>query len=82
METEIGEVTHYFGNLKVAVMEISHEIKLGDEIHIKGHTTDIAQKVSSMQVDYKEVETAAPGSDIAVMVEGMVREGDQVYMVE
>ena len=58
MEVEIGEVTHFFGNLKVAVLEISHEIKLGDEIHIKGHTTDFTQKLASMQVDYKEVDTA------------------------
>lgn len=80
METETGEVTHYFGNLKVAVLEISHEIKVGDQIHIQGHTTDLTQKVASIQVDHKEVETA--GADVAVLVDGMVREGDAVFMVE
>ena len=82
MEVEIGEVTHYFGNLKVAVMEINTEVKLGDEIHIKGATTDFIQKVASMQVDNKEVETAGPGADVAVLVDGRVREGDAVFKVE
>lgn len=80
MEKEIGEVTHYFGNLKVAVMEISHKINVGDEIHIKGSSTDITQKVASMQVDYKEVQEAKPGVDVAVMVDSVVREGDAVFM--
>ena len=82
MEFEIGEVTHYFGNLKVAVLEIDAEVKLGDQIHIKGATTDFTQKVSSMQVDHKEVESAGPGSDVAVRVDGRVREGDAVFKVE
>ena len=82
MEVEIGEVTHYFGNLKVAVLEIDAEIKLGDEIHIKGATTDFVQKVASIQVDHKEVETAGPGADVAMSVDGRVREGDAVFKVE
>ena len=82
MEFEIGEVTHYFGNLKVAVLEINTEVKLGDEIHIKGSTTDFTQKVDSIQVDNKEVETAGPGADVAVLVTGRVREGDAVFKVE
>jgi putative protease len=82
MEVEIGEVTHYFGNIKVAVLEINAEVKIGDEIHIQGHTSDLTQKVASMQVDYKEVETADPGADVAVLVDGMVRAGDAVFKVE
>jgi len=82
MEVEIGEVTHYFGNLKVAVMEINTEVKLGDQIHIKGATTDFIQKLASLQVDYKEVEIAGPGADVAVLVDGRVREGDAVFKVE
>ena len=82
MEVEIGEVTHYFGNIKVAVIEINTEVKIGDEIHIQGHTTDLTQKVASMQVDYKEVETAGPGADVAVLVDGMVRAGDAVFKLE
>ena len=81
MEVEIGEVTHYFGHLKVAVLEIDTEIKLGDEIHIKGATTDFVQNVASIQVDHKEVENAGPGADVAVLVDGRVRQGDAVFMV-
>jgi hypothetical protein len=81
METEIGEVTHFFGNLNVAVVEINREIKLGDEIHFKGGSTDLIQKIGSMQVNYKEVEKAGPGAKIAVMVDGPVRVGDNVLFI-
>lgn len=81
METEIGEVTHFFGNLNVAVIEINREIKMGDEIHFKGSSTDLIQKIASMQVNYKAVEKAGPGGKIAVMVDGVVRVGDTVLFI-
>jgi len=79
METEIGEVTHYYGNLNVAIIEINREIKLGDEIRFKGRSTDLTQKIGSMQVKYKEVKKAGPGAGIAVVVDGLVHEGDAVF---
>ncbi|MDH3942806.1 MAG: translation elongation factor-like protein [Anaerolineae bacterium] len=82
METEIGEVTHYFSNLNVAVVEINDEIKIGDQLHFKGASTDLTQKIAAMQVKYKEVKKAGPGEDVAVVVDGLVQEGDAVYKVK
>ena len=82
MEMEIGRVTHYFTKLGVAVVQIDKEhLDVGDTIHIKGHTTDLTQKVHSMQVEHLEVETAKAGEAIGLKVEEHVREHDQVYKV-
>ena len=42
----IGVVTHYFGHLSVATLRLeSGTLRVGDEIHIRGHTTDFSQRV-------------------------------------
>ena len=54
MENAIGHVTHYYKKINVAVLIIEDELKVGDTIHILGHTTDFAQKVISMQIEHKK----------------------------
>jgi len=79
METVIGHVTHYFKKINVAVLTIKDELKIGDTIHILGHTTDFAQKVTSMQIEYKNVDSVKPGDDFAIKVIEPVRDHDIVY---
>ena len=81
MNEKIGKVTHYFGRIKVAVIELSDELKVGDSIHILGHTTDFEQIVRSMEIDHEQVRTVGPGDDVALKVARMVRKGDKVYKV-
>jgi len=38
-EKEIGKVTHYFSRIRVAGIELSDELAVGDTILIKGATT-------------------------------------------
>lgn len=78
-EELIGEVTHYFPHVPAAVLKLNAELKSGDTIHIKGHTTDFVQAVESMQVEHQSMQSAGPGDDVAVQVTGKVREGDMVY---
>jgi len=82
MEKQIGHITHYFGKISVAAIELGDELKIGDTIHIQGHTTDFTQTVKSMQVEHEEVETVTPGMDVAIKVEKKVRRGDTVLKVE
>lgn len=79
-EMQVGKVTHYFAKIGVAVVEITDgSIKVGDELHIKGHTTDFRQKVNSMQVEHDKVEVAEPGQSIGMKVDEPVRANDAVY---
>ncbi|MEE8619325.1 MAG: translation elongation factor-like protein, partial [Dehalococcoidales bacterium] len=56
-------------------------LKLGDKIHIKGHTTDIEMVVGSMQIDNVDVEEAKAGDAIGVKVTERVRREDIIYKV-
>ena len=79
-EIQIGKITHYFAKIGVAVIEITDgSIKVGDEIHIKGHTSDFRQKVSSMQIEHENVEIAEPSQSIGLKTEQSVRANDLVY---
>ncbi len=82
MGSKIGKVTHYFGKIQVAVLELSAELKVGDTVQFLGSTTDFTQKVTSMQVEHEEIESAGPGSDVAIKVNDRVRQGDEIFIVE
>ena len=81
-EKEIGKVSTYFKNASVAAIILSGNLKKGDKIHIKGHTTDFEIKVSSMQIEQDKVETAKKGDHIGIKVKDRVRPNDQVFLVE
>jgi len=75
----IGTVMHYFTHLSVAAVELTQPLRIGDRIHIKGHTTDLVQTVDSMQIEHTAVEQAGAGDDVALRVDDHVRENDQIY---
>jgi len=75
-----AEVTHYFPHVNAAVLRIkTGEIRIGDELLFKGHTTDFKQKVVSMQIDHHPVMIAKKGDDFGVEVKSRVRAGDLVF---
>jgi translation initiation factor IF-2 len=80
-EVEIGKVSTFFARPVVAAIDLTSEIKVGETIHIKGHTTDIELEVESMQVDNANVQEAKSGASIGVKVPDRVRPGDHVYRV-
>ncbi len=75
----IGKITHYFGNIEVAVIELSDTLKVGDNIRIVGGETDFTQIVDSMEVEHKKVEEAKKGDSVGLKVGQKVREGYKVY---
>jgi hypothetical protein len=81
MEMEIGRVAHYYNHLHVAVLKLTEPLKVGDLIHILGHSTDFMQKVTSLQIDYHTVIGVPPGDDVALKVIEPVREHDVIYRV-
>jgi putative protease len=82
MEEEIGKITHYFSKINVGVIEISKgELRIGDTIHIKGHTTDFYQKVQSIQVEHSSVDAINAGESAGLKVESPIRENDLVLKV-
>jgi putative protease len=81
-EKKVGEVIKFFGKISVAAIRLSESsLKVGDVIHIVGHTTDLTETVESMQIENKNVQEAGPGADIGIKVKERVRENDVVYKV-
>ncbi len=81
-EKKLGEVIKFFAKIGVAAIRLSEgTLKVGDTIHILGHTTDVTQTVDSMQIENQSVQEAGPGADIGIKVKGRVRENDAVYKV-
>jgi selenocysteine-specific translation elongation factor len=80
-EEEIGKVSDFFARPVVAGIELTGGLKVGDKIHIKGHTTDLEMTVESMQIDNVQVTEAGAGDSIGVKVKDRVRGGDLVYKV-
>ena len=81
MEVEIGRVAHYYNHLNVAVIKLNDSLKLGDKIHIFGHTSDFTQRVASMEVNHHTVVWVKSGDDVAIKVIEPVHEHDAVYRV-
>jgi putative protease len=81
-EVELGTVTHYFGKIGVAAIEIQHDmLAVGDTIHVKGHTSDFTQNVDSMQVDHQAVTVAKAGQSVGIHLAEHAHEHDKVYKV-
>lgn len=75
-------VSHYFSHISVAALLMeSGTLRVGDTIHVKGHTTDFTQKVDSLQVDHASVPEVHSGQDFGVKVTEQAREHDVVYKV-
>lgn len=76
---EIGQVTHFFPKINVAVIELTLPLSLGDRILVKGPLTDFDQTVDSMQIDRKEIRRAEGGQNVGLKLVRLAREKDVVY---
>jgi putative protease len=80
-EEVIGKVSDFFSRPVVAGIALTGTLKLGDKIHIKGHTTDIEITVDSMQINNVDVKEAKAEDAVGIKVSERVRRGDTVYKV-
>jgi selenocysteine-specific translation elongation factor len=80
-EEEVGKVNDFFARPVVAGIELTGTVKVGDTIHIKGHTTDMEMAVDSMQIDNVNVQEARAGDSVGIKVTDRVRRGDTIYRV-
>lgn len=81
-EKPIGLITHFFSDIKVAVIKLKTPLKVGQKIRIVGgEDTDFEQEVKSIQIDHKPVKLAKKGASIGLKVSKKAREGYLVYKV-
>ena len=80
-EEAIGKISDFFAKPVVAGIELTARLKIGDKIHIKGHTTDLEMTVDSMQINNVNVTESKAGDSVGIKVSDRVRRGDTVYKV-
>jgi putative protease len=80
-EKEIGKVTHYYGHLDVGIIELTDTLKVGESIHVKGHSEDFNQIVDSIQIEHANVPEAAAGSIVGIKFIQKAHPHDKVYKI-
>lgn len=80
-ETELGVISDFFAHPVVAGIELRGELRLGDLLAIRGHTTDLEFRLESMQIDRNDVDEARAGDSVGIKVPERVRRGDHVYKI-
>ncbi len=78
----VGEVTHFYGGISVAIVKFKEVVKVGDEVHFFGATTDFTEKIKSMQYNHEDISEAKKNQEVGIKVGGKAREGDEVYRAE
>jgi len=82
-EAYLGKVTHYFPKVRAGAIKIEKgNLASGDVIHIKGHTTDFKQKITSIEIDRVSIHQGQPGDEVGTLVRRRIRTGDTVYKVK
>ena len=75
----IGQVTHFYDKIKVAVIITTATIQVGDMVHFLGHSTDFKQEVTSLQIEHQGVNEVGSGQEVAMKVSQTVHPKDTVY---
>jgi putative protease len=63
----------------VAAITLTEPLRVGDTIHILGHSTDFKQDVTSLQIEHQAVNEAKPGDDVGMKVIQKVHPHDKIY---
>jgi hypothetical protein len=79
-EKILGKIDHFFSKISVAAVKVLAPFKVGDIIHVKGHTTDFVQRVDSIQIEHQQVSKVKKGDDAGIKAKEFVRQHDMVYL--
>lgn len=81
MDNPIGKVVHYYDKLGVAIIDLDKGgLKVGDEVKFKHGEEEFSQKVESLQVDHKAVDSVKKGDSFGVKVDQPTKVGTEVYL--
>lgn len=81
MEKLVGEITHVFDKIGVAIIYLENDLKIGDTVRVLGKNVDFTQTIDSMQVDRQSIDSAKTGATIGIKMEGRVNVGDKIFLV-
>jgi len=81
-DVKVGSISHYFGKIGVAVLDVTSKIKVGDQIKIKSNGQEFNQEIGSMQMEHENIKEAKKGQSVGLKVDQLVKPGDKVFLAE
>lgn len=79
---KVGTVTHYYDKIKVAILELSGELNVGDKIKfVRGGEDLFEQNVDSMQVEHQKIENAKNGDVVGLKTIQDIKDGAEVFKI-
>lgn len=78
---KVGVVTHWFGNINVAIFKLSASLNVGDKIKIVRNEVELDDIVNSMQMNHEAITSAKKGMEVGVKIKKEVHEGAEVYVI-
>lgn len=83
MQFKVGEVTHYYDKIGVAIVELDASLAVGDEVKfVRGGEDLFNQNVDSMQIEHEQVESAKKGDVVGLKTKEEVKEGAEVFKLQ
>ena len=81
-DLKIGKVTHYYDKIGVAIVELDAALSNGDTVKfVRGGEDLFEQKVESMQIEHKQVDSAKKGDVVGLKADKEIKEGAEVFKV-
>ena len=77
----IGRVNEFFDRINVVAISLTSPLNVGDIIEIGTEEEAIRQRISSMQIDKKNVEIANEGESVGIKLKYKVPVGSDVYKI-
>jgi len=81
-EKPIGVITHWYGNINVAVIKLSGVLKLGEKIKVKKGDVEFEEMIESMQLNHEAIKAGKSGQEIAIKLAGLTKEGAEIFKVK
>lgn len=79
---KIGQVSHYYDKIGVAIIELSGAIVVGDRIKfVRGGEDLFEQTVDSIQIEHEKKDTAGKADVVGLKTDEAVKTGTEVFKV-
>jgi len=76
----VGEVTHWYDKIGVAVIKLKKGLKIGDSIKVKHGDDEFGDSINSMQLNHEPVESGKKGDEVAIKLSQKAREGSEIHL--
>lgn len=82
MDIQIGNVTHYYDKIGVAVVEVINQpLHVGDRVKVSGHDNEFVMEITSLQMEHTKVLSVDVGQSCGVKMAQPAKPGDVIYLL-